>query len=175
MNNLYNISAEFAELFDRYDEICESNDMDAISAWWDTMEGIDGEFHKRAAETALYIKQIRAEAKMIENEIDVLTERMKSRIARADGLTKYLMDAMAAMSLDKIEDPRVKLTIRTNPESVQLADKEEFLRWAQMSGRTELLKYAAPTVSLTAVKEAVKSGEDLPGASVVRTKRLEVK
>jgi hypothetical protein len=32
MSNLFNISAEFAELFDRYDEICEMGDDDAIAA-----------------------------------------------------------------------------------------------------------------------------------------------
>lgn len=175
MSNLFNISSEFVELFDRYDEICESGDEDAMQAWWDTMEGIDGEFHARAAEIALHIKQLEAEADMIKAEIDVLTERQKSRITRADGLTKYLMDAMAAMGLDRIEEPRVRLTVRTNPESVQLADKAAFLAWAKLDGRADLLKFPEPVASLTAIKTALKSGEEIPGASIVRTKRLEVK
>lgn len=175
MSNLFNISSDFVELFDRYDEICESGDEDAMQAWWDTIEGIDGEFHERAAEIALHVKQLRAEAELIKDEIDVLTERMKARTVRADGLTKYLMDAMAAMGLDKIEEPRVKLTVRTNPESVQLADKAAFIAWAKLDGRVELLKFPEPTVSLTAVKDALRSGEEIPGASIVRTKRLEVK
>lgn len=174
MNNLFNISTDFAELFDQYDEIKESGDEDAITAWWDTMEGIDGEFRKRAAEIALYVKQLRAEANALKSEIDVLTERMKARANRADGFTTYLMNAMASMGLEKLEDPRVKISIRNNPESVKLADTAAFIAWAS-SGHDELLKYAEPTVSLTAVKNALKTGEDIPGASIVRTKRLEVK
>lgn len=175
MSNLFNISAEFAELFDRYDEICEIGDEDAIAAWWDTMEGIEGDFRTRAVEVMLRVKELNAEAAAIKAEMDVLAERMKSRTTRAENLTKYVMDAMTSMGIDRIEDPRAKLTVRTNPESVQLADKAAFIAWAKLDGRADLLKFAEPTAALSAIKTALKSGEEIPGASIVRTKRLEVK
>lgn len=175
MNSLFNISHDFAELFGRYEEICESNDMDAIQAWWDTMEGMDCEFRDRAVEIMLYVKQLNAEAAALKAEMDELAARRKAKETRAENLTRYVMDSMTAMGIEKIDEARAKLTIRQNPESVQLADKDDFIRWAQLCGRRDLLKYAEPTASLSAIKTALKSGDEIPGAAIVRTKRLEVK
>ena len=134
-----------------------------------------GDFRTRAVEVMLRVKELNAEAAAIKAEMDVLAERMKSRTTRAENLTKYVMDAMTSMGIDRIEDPRAKLIVRTNPESVQLADKAAFIAWAKLDGRADLLKFAEPTAALSAIKNALKSGEEIPGASIVRTKRLEVK
>ena len=85
------------------------------------------------------------------------------------------MDCMINADVKKVDEPLAKLTIRQNAESVEVADELGFIDWAQRNDRDDLLRYSAPDINKTAVKDAIRSGAEIPGAQLVRTKSLIIK
>jgi hypothetical protein len=81
---------------------------------------------------------------------------------------------MEQVNLKKIDKPRARISLRNNAESVQIEDDTEFVNWA-MNNREDLLRYKDPEISKTAVKQALNDGEEIPGASLVRTKSVLIK
>lgn len=186
MARLFDISAEFSQLFDQYDNIqdmefdcneagepvdAEGNVIDPdtvradmLEAWFDTLEGIEGEFDLKAESVAQYIKSLKAmEADMKEEEAK-LHRRRKTYERKIESMTTYLKNCMTMMNLKKVETPKAKITIRNNPASLVITDEVEFINMLQENGRDDLLKYSAPTINKTAVKNLIKGGEQFDGA-----------
>ena len=110
---LYELTESFTELFSRFEGINEYEpDTDAdgqpiddngdiiedveaykekmLTAWFDTLEGIEGEFDEKAENIAIYIKQLKAEANILKFE--------KSAIATGT-MSAFAFFAMAANPL----------------------------------------------------------------------------
>lgn len=198
MSRLFNLATNFAELFDKFDEIaawkpdtdadgkpisengdeiCDENAYrdEMFAAWYDTLEGIEGEFNAKAENIGVYIKQLKAEKEAIDAEIKSLRTRSAAKERQMDSLKDYLINCMDEMQLAKIDQPRAKISIRNNAESAQILDEKALIEWAQTHDRDDLLTYHTPDVSKTAVKNAIKSGEEIPGASVGRSRSVVVR
>jgi len=198
MSSLFNISSNFADLFDKFDEIAnyepdtnvEGKPIDAfgdeipdvtayrndmLTAWFDTLSGIEGEFTAKAENIGVYIKQLKVEKEAIDEEIKSLRKRSASKERQLGSLKDYLIDCMDEMKLSKIDEPRAKISIRNNAESAQIPDENAFIDWAQTHDRDDLLTYHKPDISKTAVKNAIKSGDDIPGATVGRSRSVIVR
>ena len=165
--NLYEVASEYKRLL----EDIEAGNIpeEAIS---DTLDSVECELSFKVENIACYIKSLQAESKAIKDEADALALRKKSKDAEAERLINYLMDAMKSAKKDKIETSKCRVTVRKNPESVIVG--ADFGKWA-ISNRKDLLTYAEPSPDKTAIKEALKSGEAIPGCSIFRTERLEIK
>lgn len=179
MSRLFEIASDFALLFDQlesFDEI-EEADMREIAqqAWFDTLEGIEGEFELKAENVAQYIKSLKAEAEDIREEEKALAARRKSKEKRAESLIAYLMGCMKRIHREKIETAKCKLSIRKNAESVQVADEDRLARDLLAMGRTELIRVKPPELDKTAIKKALQSGETINGAALGRTESLIIK
>lgn len=141
----------------------------------DTLEALDGEFNDKADDTACYIKQLLSDAQAIKTEADNLTERAAAKKHKADRLMDYLYQQFKDRGKDKLETARNILKIRKNPPSVQIDDEDAFIGWAQSSKETNLLTIHDPTVNKTAVKNALKAGEEIPHAQLVSGEKLTLK
>ena len=86
-----------------------------------------------------------------------------------------MMACMENADVKKVDQPIAKLTIRQNAESVEVADEKNFIEWAQSHDRDDLLRYSTPDINRTAIKDAIRSGAEIPGAQLVRTKSLIIK
>lgn len=60
MLSLYEITGKYQELFDLFDN-ADIDDEDAIQAYFDTLEAIEGEFNEKAENIAVFIKTLSAE------------------------------------------------------------------------------------------------------------------
>ncbi len=156
--NLYEISANYRALL----EAIEIGDIpeDAVA---DTLEAVEGELDAKIENVACYIKNLAAEADALKTEADKLTERRKAKQAHVDRLRRYLHDALTAAGERKVETPRAVVRIQKTAPSVRIADDAEFIKWAKLE-RDDLLNYAAPAINKTAIKEAIKDGQTIPGA-----------
>lgn len=183
---LFDISADFAELFDRFDEIQEmefeknkdgqfvdpegniidpeSYRADMIRAWFDTLEGIEEEFNFKAENTAQYIKSLKAEEAAIKSEEDKLKKRRQQYSRKIECMTVYLKNCMEQMNMKKIETPRARITIRNNAPSLKIADEVGFINMLQENGRDDLLKYELPEIRKAEIKKLIKAGEVFSGA-----------
>lgn len=179
MSRLFEISNDFAALFDRleaFDEIeDEAQRAIAQEAWYDTLTGIEEEFEDKAENVAQFIKSLKAEAEDIREEEKSLAARRKSKEKRAESLTRYLLGCMKQMRREKIETARCKLSVKKNPESVQVADEDGLARELLARGRIELIRVKPPELDKTALKKALQSGEIISGAALGRTESLIIK
>ena len=174
---LYEISGQFAELFDRLEEIAdcemtEEESADAEAAWYDTLEGIEGEFELKAEAVAQYIKSMLAMAEDIKTEEKRLFQRRKAYENRAAGMKVYLKNCMEQMKLKKLETPRAKIILRKNAPSLSIADEGRFIDMLQELGRDDLLRYSQPEIRRAEIKSLIRSGEKFDGAELVTTQSL---
>lgn len=179
MRKLYNISSDFAELFDRFDEFDELDDPaekeTLMQAWFDTLTAIEGEFEIKAESIAQYIKQLRVEITAMKDEERIIAARRKTKEHNIEGLTIYLKACMEQMHREKIDTPRCRITLKNNAESLQIDNAAAFIEMLQTNGRDDLLKYADPEIRKTDVKKLMQQGEVFDGARLVRTRSLLIK
>ena len=173
------MTSQFRQLFDSLDAIMENDDAELdteemAEAWFDTLEGMELEIEDKAENVALYIKGTLAEVEAIKAERDRLDARMKARKNAAERLKKYLLDNMVKASRNKIETAKTVISVRSNAESVSVADEGSFIEWAQKH-HDDYLRYKTPEINKTAVKKALQSVEEIPCCELVRTQSVIIK
>ena len=117
---------------------------------------------------ALYYKNLLAEAKAIKEEETALAARRKTTENAAERAKNYLEYALKG---EKFKTPRVAISYRSSVK-VEIADN--FVEWAQVHA-PDFLRYKDPEPDKTAIKDALKSGEYLEGASLVDTTSIQIK
>lgn len=197
MSSLYEMTQEFQFLFDQYEAIGDmeffpngnggftDDDGKAVDpaaareemtqAWFDTLEGMELEIQDKAEAVAMYIKNIAAEADSIKSEEARLRTRRQAKEKTVERMKKYLMECMEAAKLKKIDMPRAVISIRNNPESVEITDEAKFIGWAQENGRDDLLKYSLPEIRKTFVKQDLKADKEIPFAKLTRSQSVIIK
>ena len=193
---LYEMSADFADLFDNYDAIVnieftpdgkggfvdddgnpvdpEERRREMQQAWFDTLDGMEQELVCKAENVAVYIKAMEAEAKSLKAEEDRLKVRRQAKENAAKRMREYLMGCMKQANISKIDEPRAVISLRNNPESVEISDENEFISWANEE-HDDFLRFKVPEINKTAVKNALKSGAEIPFAALTRTQSLTIK
>ena len=194
---LYEITAEFADLFDRFDDIANYTpdtdeygryvtedgniieDLEAyrqsyLTAWFDTLTFIEGEFNEKAENVAVYIKNLNADI----NEMKAEEKRLKSRRVSAENqverMKKYLINSIQAIGVKKISMPRARITLRLNAESVVIENEKALIDWAMRHDET-ILKYQEPEPKKTDIKELLRMGEKIPFARLERKESVTIK
>lgn len=197
MSSLYEMTRDFEGLFEQYEAIADmefasdgnggyidddGNPVDPaaareemVQAWFDTLDGMEQEIQNKAEAVAIYIKSITAEAEIIKAEESRLRSRRQSKEKAAERMKKYLMDCMTAAKLKKIDMPRAAISIRNNAEAVEITDESSFIAWAQANDRDDLLKYSAPEIRKTFVKQDLKAEKDIPFARLTRSQSVIIK
>lgn len=194
---LYELTNDFQQLFDKFDELntlefdtdADGNAIDEngsvienteqykqalISAWFDTLEGIEGEFELKVENIACYIKSLKAEAEDIKAEEKALRARRTAKEKCISSLTAYLMDCMNKTCRNKIDTSRAVISVRSNAESLVVEDEISFITWAQ-ENNDELLKYSLPEIRKAEVKKLFKTGVQFPYVHTERTRSLIIK
>ena len=174
---LYELTTDFAQLFERFDEI---SDLDGDTeeyqqAWFDTLSGIEEDFEIKAEQIAAYVKVLKAEAEALKAEESFLSKRRKSKEKQAERLKKYLLESMQAIGRKKIDRPMAVLSVKNCPESVKFQDEKAFVDACMRSGHDEYLRYKAPEIDRAVVKEVLQRGGKVEGAYLARDQRIDIK
>ena len=197
MASLYEMTQDFKFLFDQYESIGDmeftpdgeggfiDDDGNAVDpaaareemaqAWFDTLDGMEADIQNKAEAVAIYIKNIASEADEIKTEEANLRKRRLAKEKTVERMKKYLMECMEAAKLKKIDMPRAVISIRNNAESVEIIDEAQFISWAQSNDRDDLLKYAAPEIRKTFVKQDLKADKEIPFARLTRSQSVVIK
>lgn len=194
---LYELTESFAELFSQFEDINEYEpdtdadgqpidgngdiieDVDAykekmLTAWFDTLEGIEGEFDEKAESIAVYIKQLKAEANILKFEKSAIAKRQSQKEREVEKLAAYLLNAMKAIGRSKVDMPHAVVSIRNNAPSLIVDNEVEFVSWAQ-ENNDSLLEYIMPKVKKNDVKKLCKNGEAIPFVHMESKQSLSVK
>lgn len=195
---LYELTEMFSDLFSQYDAISEWEpdtnadgmpidddgniiaNVDAyrnkmLTAWFDTLTGIEGEFDEKAESIAIYYKQLLAEAKMLKSEKAAIAKRQSQKEKQAESLKTYLFKSMQALGRQKIDMPRAVMSLKKNAPSLVIDDEISFVEWAEEHNLDHLLKYSMPEVKKNDVKALCKKGEEIPFVHMESKQSLSIK
>lgn len=176
---LYELTEMYSDLFNQFDAINEWEpdtnadgmpidddgniiaNVDAyrnkmLTAWFDTLTGIEGEFDEKAESIAIYYKQLLAEAKMLKAEKAAIAKDSHKKEKQAESLKTYLFKSMQALGRQKIDMPRAVMSLKKNAPSLVVDDEISFVEWAEEHNLDHLLKYSMPEVKKNDVKALCK-------------------
>lgn len=194
---LYELTETFANLFGQFEDINDYEpdtnadgqpidgngdiieDVEAykgkmLTAWFDTLEGIEGEFDEKVESIAIYYKQLTAEARMLKAEKATIAKRQSQKERQIKSLETYLFNSMKAIGRNKVDMPKAVVTIRNNAPSLVVDDEIKFVNWAQKNN-DNLLKYEMPSIKKNDVKALCKKGEKIPFVHMESKQSLSIK
>ena len=102
----------------------------------------------------------------IDAELDRLRGRKASMKKGLDQVKSTLMLCMDKVGTRRIATATMTISIRKNPPTVVTAD--DFIDWAEQSGRDDLLRYARPEPDKRKIMDAIKAGDEIPAEIVQR-------
>lgn len=126
------------------------------------------ELQEKSINYAWAIKSIEADIDTIDAEIERLKALKTSRTNAIERMKSAVLEALTIYGIEKVTSPTLNLSVRLNPESVEIVNEYQV---------PDIYRKEKVTVSIdkTAIKEAIKSGLEVPGAVLDRKKRLEIK
>lgn len=162
---LYQIAAEHRQMVDALMDT--QDDMQVIA---DTIEAESYPLEVKAQNVAYAVKTLEANAAAIKEAEKQMAERRKAMENRAARIREYLQTCMEVANVSKIECPHFAMSIKNNPPSVEVYESNlvpiDFMRFPE----------PPPAVpDKKAIMEAIKAGQEVPGAHIVQGKRLEIK
>lgn len=169
MSSLYVLASEYNMLAARLADA----DFDAQTIA-DTIEGsgITDELAVKAQNIEYIARGALSHNDAIDAEIARLQALKAHREKIAKGLRDYLKENMERAGIEKIECPMFSIGIRKNPPAVEITSTDDlpFAFW-----KTPEPKPPVPAPDKAAIKDALKRGEDVPGARMSQSTRLEIK
>ena len=113
---LFEMTAKFEELFDRYEEIVEYEPEDgsedpeeyrraAEEAWFTTLSCMEDDIETKAENVAKFIQTLEAAADALKTKEDRIKARRRARENAAKRLRAYLISCLDAARLSKIDRP----------------------------------------------------------------------
>ena len=138
---------------------------------FEKLEELQMQREEKIEKMALWYKNLLSDADALKAEKTALAEREAAARQKAESIKKWLTEALNG---SKMSTPKVAVSFRRS-ESVEITDEVTFVGWAQAANRDDLLTYKEPTPNKTAIKAALKTGENINGASIVEKNNIQIK
>lgn len=165
---LYQLAAEYQSAAARLADLDLPPD-----ALRDTLDGLTGELEAKAMNVGFFLKGLEATIAAMKDAEDQLKARRKAAENRLAHVRDYLLGAMQATGIKKIEGPMLRLTVRDNPEALDVFDERQIP--AEYFTTPEPPPPPPPKLDTARLKDDLKAGVIVPGARLTRGQRLEIK
>lgn len=165
MTRLFDLAAEYR---DTAEKLADLDLPDEVVR--DTLEGMSGELTVKATNIAMMVADWRSLIASIKQAEQRMAERRRALEARADRVDDFLLNAMLYAGIEKIESPHLRIAVRNNPPAVAI-DEPALVP----AGYLRDVPPPPPEIDKAAVKTALASGIDVPGARLIQRKRLEIR
>jgi hypothetical protein len=159
MPSLYELTQDYKVLLNA--------DADDVDEWNAAIDALTGDIEMKVTNIGFVILEYNAEEVKLTDEIKRLTARRDAVRNRRERLKTYAQEAMETAGIDRNKDVRVTVRIQNNPPRLVLS--ETFVP------PDEFLVPQEPKLDASALKDAVKNGRYILGASVVQERSLRVK
>lgn len=158
---LYEIPTKIRAALDGID--CDPETGEILQA--DALHAVEAEASDKIEATALYLRELDAEAKAAKEEADRMLARVKSMQKRSDYLKAMLLDALHATG--KVKTGRVTVSIRTT-KAVEIAEGADL---------PEAYTTVKTTVSpnKVAIKQALLDGVEVPGCELIERESVSIR
>lgn len=150
---LFEINAALEELLNQQDP-----DTGELTCDLDQLDALMMERDEKLEGLALYVKNADAEAKAIREEEKALAERRRSLENKAERAKGFLAEQLAG---EKFSTPKVAVSYRKS-EQVEVS-----MAFFTEESNERFLRFKDPEADKTAIKNALKAGETVPGAELV--------
>lgn len=131
----------------------------------DALHAVEAEAAEKIEATALYLRELDAEAKAAKDEADRMIARVKSMQKRSDYLKAMLLDALHATG--KVKTARVSVSIRTT-QAVAI-DEGANLPEAYTTVKTTV------SPNKVAIKQALLDGVEVPGCHIEERESVQIR
>ena len=158
---LYQISDAIRQALDHIELDEETGEI--LSA--DALHAVEAEAAEKIEATALYLRELDAEAKAAKEEADRMLARVKSMQKRSDYLKAMLLDALHATG--KVKTARVTVSIRTT--QAVAVDEGANLPEAYTTVKTTV------SPNKTAIKDALSAGIEVPGCHIEERESVQIR
>lgn len=158
MTTLYELTANHRQL----QELVERDDNELAEAIADTFEAIEGEFNDKAVSLIAVVNNLSSDTTAIDNEVKRLEERKKVIKNKQDQMREYLRMNMEAAGITNIKCPLFSITLAKGRDIVQI-DDEKLIPAEYLNIKTTYSPMKAD------ILKALKSGEEIPGASITKS------
>lgn len=169
MTTLYELAAEYQKLLDI---ALESDEIDDET--FEYIQKLDGAIEKKIENIACVIKELENNTRIVNNEIDRLSERATRYYKNLKALKSYVVNTMEQVGKKKIETPTMTVGVRKS-ESTEIDN--EFIEEAKEKNLYKLMRIVPERVEAdkTAIKEYIKQGNKLEHAKIVEKKNLSIR
>lgn len=148
--------------------LMESTD-DAVTIA-DTLEAESYPLELKTQNVAYAVKNLEATAVAIKAAEQEMATRRKAIENRAQHLKDYALTCMQIAGVTKIECPHFAISVRNNPPSVDVFEPglipAEYMRQPETP---------PPVPDKTLIKDAIKAGKEVPGATLAQGVSLQIK
>jgi hypothetical protein len=125
------------------------------------------QLQSKAVDYSYVIKQLDSDCEQIDAELKRLQQLKKVRTNLAERLKNTISDAMNLYEVEKIETPLIKLSFR-NSESVEITNESQL-------DACFIVTKTVTSPDKKAIKDAIKNGEIVTGATISYNKNLQIK
>jgi hypothetical protein len=125
------------------------------------------QLQSKAIDYSYVIKQLDSDCEAIDAELKRLQQLKKVRTNLAERLKDTISNAMNLYEVEKIETPLIKLSFR-NSESVEITNESQL-------DACFIVTKTVSTPDKKAIKDAIKSGAFVQGATIIYNKNLQIK
>lgn len=136
----------------------------------DTIDGMAVEFREKAIAVVSVARNLESLAASIKSAEEEMARRRKTLERRAATVRQYVKEQMERTGVTRVDCPYFQLAIRQNPPSVVVDAAamipDEFWRAPPPPERM---------VDKAAIAAAIKAGQEVPGAHLAQSTRLDVK
>lgn len=158
---LYELTEEVYRLY----EFAEDPEVDD-EVFKDTLDALTGDIEVKSDGYGKVIRQLEADQKAIESEIDRLESRKTTIKNRIKTMKESLQAAFMALDIQKMKTDLFTIYIQKNAPSVIIDDPE--------SVPDEYYK-VKKELSKTTIKEAIEAGEDIPFAHLEQSESIRIR
>lgn len=151
---LYEIDAEIMSLID--DETGEILDVERF-------DELSGERDAKVENICLWIKNLKAEAEALKAEKEAFAQRQKVAENKMNSLKEFVSKYLEYTSF---KTTKVNVSFRKS-ESLEILDVYKIPE--------DYLEYKEPKVDKTALKQAIKAGASIEGATIVDKLNIQIK
>ena len=164
MTKLYDLAADYAKVKD----LLESEDIEP-EVMQDTLEAIEGAMEAKAKNIAILVQGLGSDAEIIKTEERRLAQRRKTIENKQKWLKDYLKNQMEYAGIDKFKTPTHTISLQKNPPALNITDAES------VPAPYMILIPERWEIDKDAVKQALKDGQEVPGAELTQGRSLRIR
>lgn len=164
------MSVKLYELTNNYLTILNMiEDSDVPSeAMIDTLESINDAIEVKVEGIGKMLRMLDADIEALKAEEKRLADRRKAIENKQKQIKDYVRYQLELAGLTEIKSPLITVKVQNNPPAVEIVDRDAIPR---QFIKTTIVE----DVDKNAIKEALKNGEEVPGAVLLQGKSLRIK